>query len=75
MLGCRRFKMAPGESWANVGAAEHALRFRKQTHCGHPDSDTTSGLVAYLDREPVGVDLAHSAIRPTHKSATASART
>jgi GNAT superfamily N-acetyltransferase len=22
--------------------------------CGHPESDTTSGLVAYLDREPVG---------------------
>ena len=51
---CQRFKMAPGESWANVGAAQHALRLRTQTQCGHPDSDTTSGLVAYLDREPVG---------------------
>lgn len=51
---CQRFKMAPGESWANVGAAQHAFRLRTQTQCGHPDSDTTSGLVAYLDREPVG---------------------
>jgi hypothetical protein len=25
-----------------------------QTECGHPESDTTSGLVAYLDGEPVG---------------------
>ena len=46
--------MAPGESWANVGAAQHAFRLRTQTRCGRPDSDTTSGLVAYLDREPVG---------------------
>ena len=27
---------------------------RDQTDCGHPDSDTTSGLVAYLDGEPAG---------------------
>jgi GNAT superfamily N-acetyltransferase len=25
-----------------------------QADCGHPNSDTTSGLVAYLDGEPVG---------------------
>jgi GNAT superfamily N-acetyltransferase len=25
-----------------------------QTECGHPESETTSGLVAYLDGEPVG---------------------
>jgi hypothetical protein len=25
-----------------------------QTRCGHPESETTSGLVAYLDGEPVG---------------------
>jgi GNAT superfamily N-acetyltransferase len=51
---CQRFKMAPGESWANVGAAQHAFRLRTQTRCGHPESETTSGLVAYLDGEPVG---------------------
>ncbi len=51
---CQRYKMQPGESWASVGAEELAFRLRAQTDCGHPDSDTTSGLVAYLDGEPVG---------------------
>ena len=35
-------------------AAEFASRLRAQTDCGHPASDTTSGLVAYLEGEPVG---------------------
>jgi GNAT superfamily N-acetyltransferase len=51
---CQRYKMRPKESWASVGAEELAFRLREQTECGHPESDTTSGLVAYLDREPVG---------------------
>jgi GNAT superfamily N-acetyltransferase len=51
---CQRFKMSPGESWASVGADELAFRLRRQTDCGHPKSATTSGLVAYLDGEPVG---------------------
>src|SRR5215211_2669546 len=51
---CQRYKMAPGESWASVGAEELAHRLRQQTDCGHPESDTTSGLVAYLGGEPVG---------------------
>jgi GNAT superfamily N-acetyltransferase len=46
--------MAPRESWANVGAEQHAFRLRTQTRCGHRESETTSGLVAYLDGEPVG---------------------
>ncbi len=46
--------MQPGESWASVGAEELAFRLRKQTDCGRPESATTSGLVAYLDGEPVG---------------------
>jgi GNAT superfamily N-acetyltransferase len=51
---CQRYKMQPRESWASVGADELAFRLRTQTGCGHPKSDTTSGLVAYLDGEPVG---------------------
>jgi GNAT superfamily N-acetyltransferase len=51
---CQRYKMAPGESWASVGAEGLAFRLREQTDCGHPESDTTSGLLAYLDGEPVG---------------------
>jgi GNAT superfamily N-acetyltransferase len=51
---CQRFKMSRRESWASVGADELAARFRTQTACGHPESATTSGLVAYLDGEPAG---------------------
>ena len=51
---CQRYKMQPGESWASVGAEELALRLRAQTECGHRQSSTTSGLVAYVDGEPVG---------------------
>jgi GNAT superfamily N-acetyltransferase len=51
---CQRYKMQPGESWASVGAEELAFRLRTQTDCGHPESGTTSGLVAYLGGEPVG---------------------
>jgi GNAT superfamily N-acetyltransferase len=51
---CQRYKMAPGESWRSVGREGLAHRFREQTTCDHPSSATTSGLVAYLDGEPVG---------------------
>jgi GNAT superfamily N-acetyltransferase len=51
---CQRYKMQPRESWASVGAKELAFRLRTQTDCGHPESGKTSGLVAYLDGEPVG---------------------
>jgi GNAT superfamily N-acetyltransferase len=51
---CQRYKMQPRESWASVGADELAFRLRAQADCGHPESGTTSGLVAYLDGEPVG---------------------
>jgi len=51
---CQRFKMQPGESWASVGAEELGFRLRRQSGAGHPESATTSGLVAYLDGEPVG---------------------
>ena len=51
---CQRYKMQPGESWHSVGAEELAFRLRTQTDCGQPRSDTTSGLIAYLDGEPVG---------------------
>ena len=51
---CQRYKLQPKESWRSVGAEELAFRLRQQTDCGHPESDSTSGLVAYLDGEPVG---------------------
>jgi GNAT superfamily N-acetyltransferase len=47
---CQRYKLRPREAFAKFPAAERARRLRHQTHAG----DTTTGLVAYLDGEPVG---------------------
>jgi GNAT superfamily N-acetyltransferase len=51
---CQRYKMQPRESWASVGAEELGFRLLTQSQCGQPEARTTSGLVAYLDGEPVG---------------------
>ena len=51
---CQRYKLRPRESFRSFPAEERADRLRRQTDCGHPRSGTTSGLVAYLDGEPVG---------------------
>ena len=51
---CQRYKMQPGESWRSVGTEELAHRLRTQTESGNQESETTSGLVAYLDGEPAG---------------------
>lgn len=51
---CQRFKLAPREAFKTYPAEERALRLRAQTGCGQPRATTTSGLVAYLDGEPVG---------------------
>jgi GNAT superfamily N-acetyltransferase len=51
---CQRFKLRPREAFRSFPIEERAQRLREQTDCGHPRSGTTSGLVAYLDGEPVG---------------------
>jgi len=51
---CQRYKLRPKESFASFPTEDRADRLRQQTDCGHPESGTTSGLVAYLDGEPVG---------------------
>jgi len=51
---CQRYRLRAGESFGSYPVEERAFRLRRQTDCGHPESDTTSGLVAYLDGEPVG---------------------
>lgn len=51
---CQRYKLAPRESFRSFPAEERADRLRQQTDSGHPQSGTTSGLVAYLDGEPAG---------------------
>ncbi|MCW3842006.1 GNAT family N-acetyltransferase [Micromonospora yasonensis] len=50
---CQWFKVRDRE-WASVPVEARAERLRDQTDCGNPGSGTTSGLVAYLDGEPVG---------------------
>jgi GNAT superfamily N-acetyltransferase len=51
---CQRYKLALKESFGSFPTEERAFRLREQTDCGHPRSGSTSGLVAYLDDEPVG---------------------
>lgn len=51
---CQRYKLQPRESFGSFPAEVRAHRLREQTDCGHPESETTSGLVAYLDGEPAG---------------------
>lgn len=51
---CQRYKLRPRESFGSFPAEERAHRLLQQADCGNPGSDTTSGLVAYLDGEPAG---------------------
>ena len=51
---CQRFKLAPRESFRAFPVEERMLRLRTQTNCGIPDATTTSGLIAYMEGEPVG---------------------
>jgi GNAT superfamily N-acetyltransferase len=51
---CQRYKLRRRESFRSFPVEERAHRLRQQTDCGHPGSGTTSGLVAYLEGEPVG---------------------
>jgi GNAT superfamily N-acetyltransferase len=52
---CQRFKV---RNWdvelASVPVESRAERLRAQTNCGNPDAETTSGLIARVDGEPVG---------------------
>ena len=50
---CQHFKIRHAE-WRSVSAAERAERLHTQTGCGNRKARRTSGLVAYLDGEPVG---------------------
>jgi GNAT superfamily N-acetyltransferase len=51
---CQGHKLRPKEAFSKFPVEERAHRLRTQTECGHPGSETTSGLVAYLDGVPVG---------------------
>lgn len=51
---CQRYKLQPREAFSRVPREERRERLLEQTRCGDPGTDATSGLVAYLDGEPVG---------------------
>ena len=51
---CQRYKMLPKECVVSLPVDVRADRFREQTEPGCADATTTTGLVAYLDDEPVG---------------------
>ena len=51
---CQRYKLGPGEVFRSFPVEERVRRLHEQTGCGCPEAATTSGLVAYRDREPVG---------------------
>jgi GNAT superfamily N-acetyltransferase len=50
---CQWFKFG-GWLWRASTQEERVAGFREQTGCGDPDATSTSGLVAYLDGQPVG---------------------
>jgi GNAT superfamily N-acetyltransferase len=50
---CQKFKMSHRERTA-APLAFRMDRLREETHCGDPRAPATSGLVAYLEGEPVG---------------------
>jgi GNAT superfamily N-acetyltransferase len=49
---CQRYKLRPREAFSKFPAEEREHRLRVQTDCG--GAGATTGLVAYLDGEPVG---------------------
>ncbi len=51
---CQRYKLRPREAFGNFPVEERIFRQRQQAECGQPGATTTSGLVAYLDADPVG---------------------
>jgi GNAT superfamily N-acetyltransferase len=50
---CQWFKHSAAEYRAMAPETRAAL-LREQTDCGHPEASATTGIVAYLDGEPVG---------------------
>jgi GNAT superfamily N-acetyltransferase len=50
---CQRIKLGD-RAWWYLPVEERAQLLREETDAGHPEAERTSGLVAYLDGEPVG---------------------
>lgn len=50
---CQRYKMGNAH-YAPAPFEARAQALRRETECGQSDAESTTGLVAYLDGEPVG---------------------
>jgi GNAT superfamily N-acetyltransferase len=50
---CQRIKLGDHD-WFDMPVDERTHRLRDETDCGHPESSDTTGLVGFLDGEPVG---------------------
>jgi GNAT superfamily N-acetyltransferase len=50
---CQHFKTRDCH-WSSLTDEDRRHHLREQTNCDDPEASSTSGLVAYLDREPVG---------------------
>lgn len=50
---CQRYKLG-NAGWTPAPWEVRAQALREETECGQPDAESTSGLVAFLDGEPVG---------------------
>ena len=59
---CQRFKLGPA-GWTPATREERTSALRDETNCGRPRARSTSGLVAYLEKEPVG----WCAVEPRHR--------
>jgi hypothetical protein len=70
---CQRFKV-PGWIWRDSTQEERTAMLRAQTACGDPGATATSGLVAYLDDEPVGAGSRSSPGRHTPSCAPLASR-
>jgi GNAT superfamily N-acetyltransferase len=51
---CQKLKFKNWAERKSTPVSERMERLREQTNCGFPSARTTSGLVAYIDGEPVG---------------------
>jgi GNAT superfamily N-acetyltransferase len=50
---CQRYKIG-GRVWDSIPDEARAAMLRAETNCGDPAAPATTGLVAFLDGEPVG---------------------
>jgi GNAT superfamily N-acetyltransferase len=51
---CQKLKFKNWAERKSTPVSERMERLQEQTNCGFPSARTTSGLVAYIDGEPVG---------------------